>query len=629
MALCARLRSCLVGLTLLLLVLAFSQAGTTSISAGFPARTFMITTSGSDSSACGAQNSPCRTIQYGVNLAANGDFILVAAGTYTYGSSTDICTSNLGSTAVICVVNKQLNILGGYSAQNWNNPDPANNLTVIDGAGSRRGVWVTSTGPAAALRLEGFTIRNGVARGIALRSGDDHNSGFGGGAFAENAFITLRNLVFENNQALGDNTGNNYGGAGAGGGLAIRVASDGSSLENLVFRNNLARGGTGPERGGFGVGGGLFTYSSTINNVHDLVFSGNSAMGGSTNGGGIDSIVNQLGDGQGGGAAFQLNSTVHAVRITASGNTAAGGAAVNGNSGAGFGGGVFAEEASLTLEDSNFTNNTALGGTGVNSAAGTCGSGMGQGGGIETFNSDFTLNRVSVINNTAQGGAGASYKGSAGGGGIAIVRLSGNSSSQLTNVVIADNLAAMGGGSDSSVGGGGGGLWLQGTNTTIVQATLARNRINSGNMQGQAAVILNFGAATAANVNLDYSIVSDHANNWGVVALHVQPGNTLTLLRGLWAGNNYNTNAGGNGGPPGTINGQASMLSASTAGFTSPGAPQEDYQLTPSSAAIDQAVGSSVPVDINGYARQNPPDVGAYELQAALANHLYLPLIIR
>lgn len=116
---------------------------------------------------CSSSASPCRTIQYAANQSASGDRILVAQGIYTYNAGTDLC-SFLQTRAVVCFVDKNLTILGGYSTSNWSIANPSVNLTVIDGQNSRRGVAVIGFNTTIAyLDMEGFTIRT-VKRRVQL-----------------------------------------------------------------------------------------------------------------------------------------------------------------------------------------------------------------------------------------------------------------------------------------------------------------------------------------------------------------------------------------------------------------------------------------------------------------------------
>ena len=104
--------------------------------------------SGQDSSNCGGgSGTPCKSIQAAVQQAKSGDTIRVAGsagGTvYTYPGSSS-CESETGAPAVLCVFKKQLTIRGGYQAGRWDSSDPAANLTIIDGQGRYRGVFVLS-----------------------------------------------------------------------------------------------------------------------------------------------------------------------------------------------------------------------------------------------------------------------------------------------------------------------------------------------------------------------------------------------------------------------------------------------------------------------------------------------------
>jgi len=572
---------------------------------------FRVAPSGTDTSGCGSEALPCRTIQYAVNLASSGDTILVARGTYVYSPATDICSSSLGTTGVVCVVNKQLTILGGYTSSDWSNPDPTTNVTIIDGQDTYRGVFVTDTlSSATALNMEGFTIRNGQARGIPARPGDDQINAFGGGMLVEFGRLTLRDMVFESNSAIGESTTSAYGGSAGGGGLAMRFVPSGT-LERLTFTENQALANSGSERGGYAIGGGLYTYYSIVSGRY-ITLTDNTAVGGSCDGDG--ELNGEYADAQGGGAAIQEGSEVDLQYVVATGNTAVGGAAPYGNAGGAFGGALFAERSTFTLTDAYIFGNVAQGGDGVNANALIGGTGFGQGGGMATIHANVTLNRTAVINNTAKGGTGATHMGSAGGGGVAFSRIEGDTTVQIANSIIADNLAQMGGG-QVDIGGGAGGLWLQGVYADIVHTTFARNRLSSASMQGQAIALLSIGTATPTTANISYTIIAEHTNNSGAAAIHAQPNNTVNLYRGLFAGNTNDTNNEGDPTPPGTFTGLGTMLSARSAGFVASGAPDYDYHILTTSAARDQATGSSTTVDIDNESRTlfAPPDIGADE----------------
>ena len=116
------LKKTLVG-SICIAMLTFSFFGAISnVSAA--ATTRYVATSGTDAGNCSSVGSPCRTVQYAVNQAASGDQILVAQGTYIYNANADIC-SFLLTRAVVCVLDKRLTILGGYSTSNWSTANPA------------------------------------------------------------------------------------------------------------------------------------------------------------------------------------------------------------------------------------------------------------------------------------------------------------------------------------------------------------------------------------------------------------------------------------------------------------------------------------------------------------------------
>lgn len=596
--------------------------------------TYRVAPSGSDTAACGSESAPCRTIQQAVNLAQSGDTVLVAAGTYTYSGSDDICSGVIGGTsAVVCFLNKQLTILGGFTTEDWSVAAPASNVTIIDGESLHRVMRVQRTGasaPDAGLRLEGFTIQNGRAL---PGSNETHQSVFGGGLLIEDASMTVRDVVFRQNAAEGGSGGSNpnWKGDGAGGGLAYNNYSNIAGLigilERVTFENNRAQGGSGSVRGGLGLGGGLFTYQAMVSG-RSLQFQGNTAVA-AYGGGSGRTGDGQSADGLGGAAAFEVSSAADLEDVVAYDNVAQGGSAPNGDGGGAFGGAFLVEGASLTIRQADVRNNLARGGSGANPADN--GSSLAEGGALMSISywgggselkANIALDRVALIGNTAMSGNGGTYQGASGGGAAALTFS--NGIHQITNCIFGDNLAEVGAGANV-VGGGGGGLWLQGVAASVTHSTFARNRLGTNlqnlGAQGLAIVLVSTaGTSWPSESSLSYLIVADHTSilsapnhRYGLAAIQATYGTTVNLNRGLYAGNTLDDNSTRDApGWRGTFNGLTTMLSASSAGFVSPGAPNENYHIRMSSPARDQATGSAISVDIDSDPR-SVPDIGADE----------------
>lgn len=559
--------------------------------------TIRVRSSGTDSGACGAAATPCRTIQHAVNLAGPGDVIKVATGTY---SSTTSC---LGSPAVVCVLNKHTTIRGGFPAGNWSTPTPATTPTILDGLDANRVVLVQDTTidatNSASLTLEGVTVTRGFVQG-ASSGNESAIAAQGAGINATNVPLALTDVTISFNRALGGGTsGGDHGGAGAGGGIGLFGSSDFPQLSvflNVVFEGNVAEGGGrsggGAQRGGYGQGGGLFVFQSRLEG-YDLTFRDNQALGGDAPSATGSDPGGQEADAQGAGACIQVGSDVTLDGVTAHGNVVRGGDARNSSGGLGggaFGPAVFSELATLTLRNFSLWANQALGGDAFEG-------GLGGGGALTVAASVVVVEAGEMFDNLSKGGNGTSVAGSAGGG---AVYSTGNTTIDVTNVVMADNAAELGD-LGSAGAGGAGAMFLQSTTGSVVHATLARNRLSSSNMQGEAAALLG-----SSNVDFDYTIFADHTSIPGELALHVQPGNAATLQRGIFSGNGQDAGGGG------TINGLGTMLALADVGFVSPGAPSFDYHLQESSPAIDQATGSATTTDIDGETRTSP-DIGADE----------------
>ncbi len=575
---------------------------------------YRVAVDGSDVEDCGSEALPCQTIQYAVDLATSGDVVKVAAGTYTRSSPPFMTDCNVGSAnadPVVCLVNKHLTIIGGYTPGNWSVSDPEANPTVIDGQNDSRGVVVvgwSSDAATASLAMEGFTIRRGLALGAV--SGQDWVIGaYGGGMYGTNAPVTLRHMAFESNRAIGGNTSQTYGGTAAGGAVALNGMPAGTVciLEDISFSGNRALGGEGRDRGGTAIGGGLYVDTADVHGS-DLAFYDNVAQAGSSNGSGRDPIHNWTADGLGGGAAIHVSTDATLWRVTAVGNQAIGGNAAL-QAGAGHGGAIYSEQALFRLQEADLRQNKALGGNAVNGY-------VGGGGALMVSESTMFLEQSTIIANEAWGGNGTTGKtGPAGGGGLYLIRTSSRPDTILiSNSIIAGNVAVEGEGAIIS-GGGGGGLWMQGVDVDITHATIARNRLGRTLVFGVGAILVNFSCQRPTMVDMQYTIVEGHTHPHGS-ALHVWQGNALNLHRSFFAANSRNTNADGDPGlPPGTITGFSTCLEASAAAFVAPGSPDHDYHLLTSSPAIDQAVDSTASVDIDGDGRplDHAPDIGADE----------------
>ena len=588
------------------------------------AQTLRLAPSGSDTSSCGSASAPCRTIQYAVNKAASGDTLLLAAGTYTYNTSADTCTFLPSSgKSVVCIVDKTLAILGGYTTSNWSTPDPVNNPTVIDGGGAYRGIYLLGYNSTTThLRIEGVTIRNGKTTGP-YTTGDP--TGFGGGMVVSGAYVTLRDMLFQTNTVYGQNTSSGAGGSGAGAGLAINWSQAGTSslLERVTFDSNQSFGGTGPVRGGLAFGAFYMNGSVT---VRDSTFTNNTARAGNSTGNGSSGglLADALGGAIGGnGGNWVLEN------VTATNNLVQGGNAAT-YAGGGYGGAIIIENGSnFTLRDSYFANNIAQGGSASEG-------GFGAGGGVLVNNTSGTIERATIINNSGIGGSaiGSGKAGAGGGGGLYLWRNSASASASISviNSIIAYNYVALGSSGNTTAGGGGGGIQVQGLYANIQHTTIAYNRLGPNLIAGQGLLLLAAPGVGSASADVRNSIISNHTEGGsGASAVLVQSGNTLSLSLDLFSGNTKDTNANGSPMPAGVINGLNTIIQAPSVGYASPNAPNWNYHLVSGSPAVDRAQDHrrqpgyrqpGAPLQpAPGYRRRRIYRSGGYELLLSITPH--------
>src|SRR5262245_17980764 len=357
----------------MLILLGLALLGGLALALPADAGELYVSSAGTDSVLCGGPSTPCRHLDYAVNKALDGDTVRVAGGTHFFNTLAVPC-SGVPIRSVLCIVNKAVTIIGGYSSGTWD-LNPAANSTVIDGQNTYRGVFLfNGIGPNVRLTMVNITIQNAVARGI---DGVDADA-FGGAIYSDHMPVTLENVTFLNNRSIGVDTSSGQGGTGVGSALSIRTTNGGaiSYLNNVRFQNNASVGGRGPAQGGFAFGT-VFIYGSPAF-IENATFISNTATAGGTSASGL--LNGEKPSGLGGAVSIMGGATVTLARVTATGNQVVGGAGSQ-YAGGGFGGAVYAEASTAIIKDSLFQSNVAQ-------AAGSVNGGFSAGGGVLFYNSN-------------------------------------------------------------------------------------------------------------------------------------------------------------------------------------------------------------------------------------------------
>src|SRR5262249_16180631 len=109
------------------------------LAASSPERTYMVAPTGADSGGCGAADAPCRTIQFVIDvLVAPGGAATIKVATGTYSQLASCAVGTGADSSVVCIVDREIHLLGGFVPPNWDTAvgDPA--ATVIDAQGQGR-----------------------------------------------------------------------------------------------------------------------------------------------------------------------------------------------------------------------------------------------------------------------------------------------------------------------------------------------------------------------------------------------------------------------------------------------------------------------------------------------------------
>ena len=305
------LRVALVPLVVLLLGLglafALSAGPTQSACAQGGTGIVRVAKSGTDAPGCGDATTPCATIQYAVDQAADGEEIRVAQGTYT-GTQALVAASASGPHTYmqVALITKSLTLRGGYAPADWSTSVPTQNVTVIDAEGYGRGITVLGTG-AQSVTVDGFTITGGDYTGLGNKDGEAWLGCWRTGGDCAGALFAREVAVIVRRCVISGNIGGRSESSDDGGGMYLWDVKAGSRIEDTLFISNTSAGGSA-NGGGANIhaqgltvvrsafidnyaadgGGGMLVevpHSSRI--IKDCEFTGNVVEGPNGDGGGL------------------------------------------------------------------------------------------------------------------------------------------------------------------------------------------------------------------------------------------------------------------------------------------------------------------------------------------------------
>jgi fibronectin-binding autotransporter adhesin len=549
--------------------------------------------------------SPCATIQHAIDVANDGEQVLMAGGLYTESAT----------------LSKPVSLTGVSSDTTIIHAMPGQRVLTVTGATISNSVVIsglTFTGGQAGLGA-GLLITESAhpsIRNIAVQG--NFATAYGGGVYAANA-LSLSNSQFSDNWAYAN---------GSGGGIYVVGAAD---IANSHFANNVSPYGAGV----YALGGARIISTDFISNLATEGAGVNAASAVAISGG---QFFGNLASG-GGGSAVAAD---HALSIT--------GTQFVSNTASEEGGAVIAFNGPVTITDAQFIRNhtTLKSGGAVYVLSGTLAIRQSQfisntahaNGGALFANDATTLTHVDFISNTVSSSGGALFTNGTlwvnqgrfienkclgldcGGGAILVDgALATHANLVIRGTQFIGNSAAQSG----SVGG----AVYYGSNGAvyIVNALFARNTAQ----RYGAALFLNWGEVA----NFNYLTIADESLN-PVAALTifndipVAINNSIIVSHTIGIENvargilqSHNLFFGNLENTYGRIGGGPSFVGDPR--FVDP--LHDDYHLRFGSAAIDHGIDAGVTTDLDGNPRPVGAgfDIGAYEYQGGY--YLWLPLI--
>ena len=253
--------------------------------------TVYVSTAGSDSNS-GANDSPKRTIQAGINLAKSLNITNVKVAGGTYATAGPFFYNDKGDTCRV-LIDSSLHLVGGFNGD-FTSQDPQIYPSIIDGANFVNSIISIDNGP------------NVVIDGLVLlgANGTDNGGGIyiGTVVLTNYAQVLLKNCLIVSNKTrycgggiylkndngywdlgiydsvISDNQTRSTGGGGGG------LANNGSTLRgkiaisNCRFNNNSS----------WTAGGGIISWSLKNFRVIDSIFSNNKTIYGPSRGGALN-----------------------------------------------------------------------------------------------------------------------------------------------------------------------------------------------------------------------------------------------------------------------------------------------------------------------------------------------------